>query len=65
MEFRADAILFDNDGVLVDSHREVERAWRQLASEFGLDSERLLPELIGVRAIDTLSRYLPPERCEA
>lgn len=58
---QADAILFDNDGVLVDSHPEVERAWRQLCSEFSLDAESLLPELIGVRAVDTLSRYLPPD----
>lgn len=64
VEIEADAILFDNDGVLVDSHAEVDRAWRQLAAEFDLDAETLLPELIGVRAIDTLSRYLPPERLD-
>ncbi len=65
MLISADAILFDNDGVLVDSHREVELAWRKLAAEFDLDAETLLPELIGVRAVDTLSRYLPPDRCRA
>ena len=60
----ADAVLFDSDGVLVDSHAEVEQAWRQLADEFGLDAERLMPELVGVRAVDTLSRYLPPDTCQ-
>ncbi len=65
MLIEADAILFDNDGVLVDSHREVELAWRRLADEFDLDAETLLPELIGVRAVDTLSRYLSPDRCRA
>ncbi|MGH1490316.1 MAG: HAD-IA family hydrolase [Acidimicrobiales bacterium] len=63
MLIEADAILFDNDGVLVDSRREVERAWTQLANEFGLDAERLLIELIGRRSADTLGDYLPPERC--
>ena len=53
------ALLFDNDGVLVDSHEQVLAAWRQLASELGLDPDRLLGEVVGVRAVDTLSRYLP------
>lgn len=63
MLIEAEAVLFDNDGVLVDSHREVEQAWTQLAVEFDLDVERLLVELIGVRSADTLGRYLPPARC--
>lgn len=64
MQIEADAVLFDNDGVLVDSHREVVEAWTQVGTEFGLDIERLLVELVGVRAIDTLSRHLPPDRCQ-
>lgn len=59
----ASAVLFDNDGVLVDSHLQVEQAWRQLADEFGLDAEPLLKELIGRRAIDTLSEYLDADEC--
>ncbi len=62
MEITFDAALFDNDGVLVDSHVEVDRAWRQIAEEFGLDIDMLLSELAGVRSIDTLCRYLPPAR---
>lgn len=58
MIIEADSVLFDSDGVLVDSHVAVERAWRQLATEFGLDIDELLPELSGVRAIDTLNRHL-------
>lgn len=65
MQIEADAILFDNDGVLVDSHREVELAWRQVAVEFNLDAERLLLELIGVRSADTLGRYLGGEQLDA
>lgn len=59
----ASAVLFDNDGVLVDSHLQVERAWRQLADEFGLDAEPLLIELIGRRASDTLSQHLETSEC--
>lgn len=62
MQISVDAILFDNDGVLVDSHAQTEQAWRQLADEFDLDAAGLLAELAGVRAVDTLGRHLsgPP-----
>jgi sugar-phosphatase len=58
----AEAVLFDSDGVLIDSHRVVETAWRQLAAEFHLDADRLIREQPGVRAGDTLSRHLSPGR---
>lgn len=60
MRLRADAIFLDNDGVVVDSHHQVELAWRRLASEYGLDYDSLIEELVGVRAADTLGRYLAP-----
>ena len=60
----ASALLFDNDGVLVDSHEQVEQAWRQLAAEFELDAEPLMRELIGRRAEDTLSAHLEPATLE-
>ena len=60
VKLQADAILFDNDGVLVDSHEQVVLAWRQLATEFGLDYDMLVGELVGARAVDTLGRYLSP-----
>lgn len=46
-ELEAAAVLFDSDGVSVDSRRVVEMAWRQLAAEFGLDVDRLLSEHAG------------------
>lgn len=58
MIVEVDAVLFDSDGVLVDSHVAVERAWQRLATEFGLDIDELLPELSGVRAVDTLNKHL-------
>lgn len=61
----AEAILFDNDGVLVDSHAQTEQAWRILATEFDLDIDTLLVELVGVRAADTLGRHLSGDRLDA
>ena len=37
MILRASALLFDNDGVLVDSHAAVDKAWGILGEEFGLE----------------------------
>ena len=62
MLFDVEAVLFDNDGVLVDSHAQTERAWRTLATEFDLDIDTLLVELVGVRAVDTLGRHLSGDR---
>jgi sugar-phosphatase len=60
-----DAVLFDNDGVLVDSHVLVVEAWSELSDRFGLDYERLAVELVGRRAEDTLSQYLSGEQLAA
>ena len=65
MRFTAEAVLFDNDGVLVDSHDLVEAAWRLLADEFDLRIDVLLGELAGVRAVDTLGRHLDKKRAAA
>lgn len=64
MQFAVDAILFDSDGVLVDTHELVESAWRQLAGEFNLPIGVLLRELVGVRAIETLAKHLPVDQVE-
>ncbi len=58
IELEVEALLFDNDGVLVDSHDLVEVAWTQLAEEFSLDIETLLAQIAGRRAIDTLVHFL-------
>ena len=54
----AAAVLFDSDGVLVQSHQVVERSWTQLSREFGLELDGVRREVMGVRAKDTLSRFL-------
>lgn len=48
------AIVFDLDGVLVDSTVIVERHWRWWAEHHGLESERVLAHAHGRRTIDTL-----------
>ena len=62
MEISCQAILFDNDGVLVDSHAQVIATWTQLAEEFGLDAEVLLTEMVGRPSAETLSDHLGPDR---
>ncbi len=59
-----EAVVFDCDGVLVDSAAAVDRAWRQLADEFDLPLAAMLPEIHGVRAVDTLARWMPPDRVD-
>jgi sugar-phosphatase len=48
------AMLFDCDGVLVDSAASVERAWRRWAAERGLDEDAVLAIAHGRRTEDTL-----------
>jgi mannitol-1-/sugar-/sorbitol-6-phosphatase len=50
----ASALLFDLDGVLVDSTANVERHWRDWATSNRLDPEQILAVVHGRRAIDTI-----------
>ena len=53
-ELNCHAILFDMDGVLVDSTACVERHWHSWADLHGLDAEYILANSHGKRAIDTM-----------
>ncbi len=65
-EIAADALLFDNDGTLVDTMRAVDRAWHEFAVHYGVDSVAVLAVAHGVRADETIRRFLPEElRAEA
>lgn len=52
-------MLFDLDGVLVDSRAVVERTWRRWAAQHGLDAEPLLAVAHGRRIRDTLKAVVP------
>jgi sugar-phosphatase len=56
---RADALLFDLDGVLVDSTASVERQWRRWAAKHGIDGDMLLRVVHGRRAADTIRDVAP------
>jgi sugar-phosphatase len=59
-EFRCKALLFDLDGVLVDSRAVVERTWQRWAAErHPIDLVRLLHVAHGRRARDTLLIMAP------
>jgi len=55
----AGALLFDLDGVLVDSTANVERHWRDWATSHGLDAARILSVVHGRRAIDSIREQAP------
>ena len=56
---RCSAILFDLDGVLVDSTHSVTRQWRIWANENNLDSARLLEIAHGRRTIEVVQLLTP------
>ena len=55
----ASAVLFDLDGVLVDSVRVVERAWRRWAHEQDLEIDEVLATIHGRRAQDIVQMFAP------
>jgi sugar-phosphatase len=57
--FRCRGLLFDMDGVLVDSTAVVERTWRRWARRYDLDPGPLLAAAHGRRTRDTLRSVLP------
>jgi sugar-phosphatase len=56
---RCKAILFDLDGVLVNSAELVERTWRGWAARHQLDAERVIAVAHGRRTVETV-RILAP-----
>jgi mannitol-1-/sugar-/sorbitol-6-phosphatase len=55
------AFLFDMDGTLLSSIAAAERVWGAWAQRHGIDVERFLPTIHGVRAADTISRQNLPD----
>lgn len=59
MIFSAKAILFDMDGVLIDSAPAVERVWRLWALAHGFDPARVVAQAHGRRSIETIRAVAP------
>jgi sugar-phosphatase len=57
--FSARAILFDLDGVLVDSTGSVGRVWRAWAERHGLNAEQVIRAAHGRRSIETIRACAP------
>jgi sugar-phosphatase len=57
--FECQAVLFDLDGVLVDSARPVERVWRAWAERHGLDAAQVVAVAHGRRTIETVRLFAP------
>jgi sugar-phosphatase len=63
--FRCQAILFDLDGVLVNSSECVERTWRKWAARHQLDPEKVLAFAHGRRTIETVQLVAPELSADA
>jgi len=62
----ADAIVFDCDGVLVDSLVGVDRSWTRWALEYGLDPAEVLAHIHGKPSRESVARFIAePHRAEA
>lgn len=53
------AILFDLDGVLVDSAERVEKTWRDWAARHSLDAELVIAAAHGRRTVETVALVAP------
>jgi sugar-phosphatase len=58
-KFECAAILFDMDGVLVDSTAAVARAWRKWALAHSLDPEPVIAGAHGRRTPETIAEFAP------
>ncbi len=52
-------LLFDVDGVLLDSTRAYDRMWRQWSAQRGLDGDHVASVALGRRSEDTVAEVLP------
>jgi sugar-phosphatase len=64
-EIRCSALLFDMDGVLIDSTPAVARVWRNWALARGFNPEQVVARAQGRPSIATVREYLPHADHEA
>ena len=60
-----DVVVFDCDGVLVDSLGSVDRSWRRWSLDLALDPEAVLAVIHGQPTRDSVSSLLPAEDVDA
>jgi sugar-phosphatase len=63
--FNCSAILFDLDGVLVDSTGSVDRQWREWGRAKGIDGDKIMAIAHGVRSLEVIRRVAPHLNAEA
>lgn len=56
------ALLFDSDGVLVDSDTSVDVSWTRWARRWDLDPVAVLPMVHGRRSADTVALLIAPDQ---
>lgn len=59
MQIECAAILFDLDGVLIDSTKTITRLWQQWAQRHDLDLTAIMQVAYGRRAVDTIRLIAP------
>ncbi|MGH9493690.1 MAG: HAD family hydrolase [Candidatus Sulfotelmatobacter sp.] len=59
IEIQCKALLFDLDGVLIDSTPAVARVWRRWAIEHGFNPEEVVASAHGRPSLTTIREYLP------
>jgi sugar-phosphatase len=60
----ARGLLFDNDGVLVDSEASVISSWSRWAVDHGLDPAEVMAVVPGRRAADTVAVFVKPAQVD-
>jgi sugar-phosphatase len=65
IEITCSALLFDLDGVLIDSTPAVSRVWSQWAEERGFDPAEVVAHAHGRPSIATVRKYLPMSDADA
>jgi sugar-phosphatase len=64
-ELACDALLFDLDGVLIDSSACIVRNWRVWAEPHGIDVAEIMKVAHGVRSVETIRQVAPHLDAEA
>ncbi len=64
-ELVCDALLFDLDGVLIDSSACIVRNWRVWAEPYGIDVAEIMKVAHGVRSVETIRQVAPHLDAEA